>query len=381
MSSRHERSHESGLTHFCEHVLLGGTKAIDSSAVKREIELLGGSLNAFTSHDMISIEGDFAEQDFTRALDLVGDLFFHPAFNKAFVDQERKVILQEIAECRDSPWDSVFQGAYDLFYRGKGVGAPILGGVDDLKSFKTQHLKDHWKRVSATRNSIIYVIGNISKAHMDYARERYSHLPRGPGTPTRKTTVYLGKKDVDSQDKDRVYISILFEAPALEDQNGCIRAKVLSAILGEGMNSRIWKRIRDKMGAAYDVKTSVDFFRKNGHLEFRAALDPKKWEKAMDEMIEELRKISQNGPFKSEVDCAINGLMRSTAIMANDHLMVSASDVEALCAGQKQFTFDSRKDLIGQVTQKDVRDTAALIFGNGDPTIQVLGPVDSDLFS
>lgn len=381
MGSRHERCRESGLTHFCEHAILGGTKTIDSSMVKTEIELLGGGVNAFTGQDMVSIEGDFAEEDCPRALDLIGELFFHPLFSKAFVDQERKVILQEIAEYRDDPWDAVSQGAYDLFYNGRGVGTAILGEEDNLKSFTVKQLKDHWKRVSATGNSLIYMIGNIDKAYVDYARDRYGNLPKMPGVPTRKTIVHPGRRSVEQQDKDQVYISIIFEAPPLEDWKGRIQAEVLSAILGDGMNSRIWKKVRDKMGAAYDARSSVGFYRKNGHLEMLAALDPKKWEKAMHAMVDELSKIADRGPSKREVECAVEGFVRATTIMGDDSLMVADADVVALAAGYREFTFDRRKELISQVTQKDIRNIAASIFESGEPTIQVLGPVDSDFFS
>lgn len=381
ISSRHEKKTESGLTHFCEHVLLGGTKEIDSQTVKREIELLGGGLNAFTAHDMVSIEGDFAEQDFCKALDLLGDLFFHPAFSRSFVEQERKVILQEIAESLDDPWETVSQEAYDLFYHSRGVGAGILGSADDVKGFKTRQLRNHWKNVSATGNCIIYVVGNISEANMDYARERYGHLPQGPGITTKKTKTYKGKRGVSQKEKDQVYISILFEAPPLEDHVGRIETEVLSSILGEGMNSRIWKSVREKMGAAYDARSSAQFFRKNGHLELVAALAPKKWEMAMDGMIDELRKIAEKGPTKKEVGCAVKGLIRSATIMGDDPLTLSSTDIASMCFGQKEFSFDNRKELISKITQKDVRNIAARIFEGGEPTIQVLGPVDPDYFS
>ena len=382
MGSRYEKEDERGLIHFCEHALLGGTKAISSAEVKKEIELLGGGFNAFTSHDMISIEGDFTRHDCSRALDLVGELFFHPAFPKAFVDQERKVILQEIAMNRDDPWDTVSQGAYDLFYRGKGVGAAILGDEEALKTHNVTRVRNYWKRVSATSNSLIYMVGNLTEADMKYARERYADLPKTSGRCARKTTVYAGKRSVDTQDKDQVYVSILFEAPELEDQKGCIQAEVLSAVLGAGMNSRIWKRVREKMGAAYDARSSFDVFRRNGHLELSAALDPKKWEKAMDAMVDELRKVAhQKPPSKREVDCAVKGLVRSTTIMADDPLVVADYDMTAMAAGCREFTFDRRKDLISQVNQQGVRDIAASIFDSGEPTVQVLGPVDSDFFS
>jgi predicted Zn-dependent peptidase len=380
MSARHERISQFGITHFCEHGLLGGTGKMPPAVVKKEIEILGGSLNAYTSQDMVSIEGDFASQDFKRAAKLVGDLFFFPSFPKAFMEQERSVIVQEIAEYTDDPWGSVSQDAMELFYKGRGVGVGVLGWREGVARFGLKEIKDHWKKVSATGNCVIYIVGNVGFQEMDFVRSRYGDLRYGKGVYTKKTKCYPGMRGVDSREKDQVYLSMVFEAAPVEDHQEAIKAQVLSSILGDGMNSRIWKRVREEMGAAYEACTQIFSYRKNGHLEFLAALDPGKWEMAMEAMLGELKKLADKGPCKHEIRDAVKGRLRYNVIAQDDPCAISEIDVENICSGCFEDPFSRSARIMEQVSEKDIKLYANKVLESGEPTIQVLGPVDTDYF-
>lgn len=381
MSTRHEKIAQRGLTHFCEHGLLGGTEKIPPALVKKEIELLGGTINAFTGQDIVSIEGDFVSQDFKRAMKLVGDMFFFPSFPKDYIEQERQVIIQEIAEDNDNPWDCVSQEAMELFYKGSGVGIGGLGFKENVEKFKLRQIKEHWKKVSATENCVIHIVGNIGPKEMDFVRSRYGTLAHGKGICTRRTAIYPGNRGIKTMEKDQVYLSILFDSAPVEEHENAMRAEILSSILGQGMNSRIWKRVREKMGAAYDVRTQAISYRKNGHLEFLGALNPAKWEEAMEAMLDELKQLATKGPYQREVVDAVKGWLRYNMIIQDDPSFIADKDMENLFTNYCDDPFIRTAKIVESITQRDIKRFANQVFKSGDPTIQVLGPVDADHFS
>src|SRR4051794_10685663 len=159
--SRIENGPENGISHFIEHMVFKGTKNRSSEDIARSVDSVGGGLDAFTSKELVSFNTKVLDQHLPFALDILADLVLNPLFRESDIEKEKGVILEEIKMEADQPEFVLHEMFISNFWKGHGLGKPILGTKDTVKKFNQQMLLDFYHRVYAPQNILITAAGNL----------------------------------------------------------------------------------------------------------------------------------------------------------------------------------------------------------------------------
>src|SRR5947209_20521152 len=159
--SRIENGPENGISHFIEHMVFKGTKNRSSEDIARSVDSVGGGLDAFTSKELVSFNTKVLDQHLPFALDILADLVLNPLFRESDIEKEKGVILEEIKMEADQPEFVLHEMFISNFWKGHGLGKPILGTKDTVKKFNQEMLFDYYTRVYSPRNILITAAGNL----------------------------------------------------------------------------------------------------------------------------------------------------------------------------------------------------------------------------
>jgi len=300
---RDERVSDEGLCHFLEHMLFKGTPSRSAFDISLEIERVGGSLDAFTSKDTMCVYAQVLESQRHLAIDLISDMLMNSTFADDLVEVERRVVLEEIGEVDDAPDDLVHELFAAAVFPDHPLGRPILGNKKSVAGFTRADLKRFRKRVFRGSNLVVAVYGNISESELrKVCTERFAF---DPGDLRRGTTrLRNGGKPVRRMVRRK-----------LHQQHVCIGSRtfsyhearrfplmVLTTLLGGGMSSRLFQRIREDMGLSYNVFTYADHSRDSGLMATYLAVKPSNAPRAIDAVMGEFRAVSNGSLTRKELD-------------------------------------------------------------------------------
>src|SRR5438270_13551862 len=159
--SRVERVPENGLSHFIEHMVFKGTRHRSAEDIAKSVDSVGGGLDAFTSKELVSFNTKVLDEHVPFAFDVLSDLVLNPLFRDEDIEKEKSVILEEIKMEADQPEFVLHESFIGNFYKGHGLGKPILGTRETVKKFSQEMLFDYYTRVYSPRNILITAAGNL----------------------------------------------------------------------------------------------------------------------------------------------------------------------------------------------------------------------------
>lgn len=264
--SRSESSRVSGISHFIEHMLFKGTKKRSSLDISKEIESVGGYLNAFTSRECTCYYAKVLNKDISLAVDLLTDMFLNSVFDPGEIEKERQVVLQEIRMVDDTPDDLV----HDLFskrlWRGDQAGAPVLGTEESVSSFTRQDVLDYYNDHYRLGKVFISAAGGFKHAKLErlvnsaLKKIKSGAKKKALKQPTAVRGVTLLKKDLEQ-------VHLCLGVPAISQRDPDRYALyLLNNILGGGMSSRLFQEVREKRGLAYSVYSYISLMEDSGSL-------------------------------------------------------------------------------------------------------------------
>ncbi len=303
---RHGTAYEdpalAGISHLLEHMVFKGTARRSASVLAREIEALGGSLDAYTTHEHTSYQAWVPSQHVDLALDVLVDLVFEPLLREEDVDLERRVVLEELARTEDTPEDVVFDLHASCLYGAHPYGAPILGSRESLDAVDASALRTLHTRTYVPGNLVIAAAGDI--VHDQIVETLGALLPERETTlrpqlarpiresgefqsvrreGTRQSHIVLGGTAVPYADPLRFAIALVGTA------------------LGDGMSSRLFQRIREELGLAYSVFSYQAFYECGGHIGAYAGTGPERIEAARNALLDELTSLAVDGLSGDEI--------------------------------------------------------------------------------
>src|SRR5690348_15054402 len=159
--SRHEDAEYNGISHFIEHMVFKGTKSRSAEDIARQVDSIGGNMDAFTAKECVSFDIKVLDEHVPLALDILSDLTLNPVFDTKDITRERGVILEEIKMDEDNPDYLVHEIFTQNFWKDHPLGKPILGTKETVKRFQQSLLESYWKRFFIPNNMIISAAGNL----------------------------------------------------------------------------------------------------------------------------------------------------------------------------------------------------------------------------
>jgi predicted Zn-dependent peptidase len=270
VGSRAESLPDNGISHFIEHMLFKGTarrKAID---ISREIESVGGSMNAYTDREYTFFFAKALSKDFLLVADLLCDIFLNSRFDGEELEREKGVVLQEILMVEDSPEDYLHDFFHESYWGGHPLGFPIQGTSESVSAFDRERVMRYFGDRFRRCGTVVTVVGNLPHDQVvdAFARalgplalgERL--LPDAPPPPERG--VFLKKRPLE-----QLHLALGAPAVSRRSEHKYV-AYVLNTILGGSMSSRLFQEIREKRGLAYSIYSAISAYADSGILKICA---------------------------------------------------------------------------------------------------------------
>jgi predicted Zn-dependent peptidase len=293
--SRHELPHEAGISHFIEHMLFKGTKTRTANDIARQFDRIGGQANAYTSKENTVFYAKTMSCHVVEALDILADMVMNSKFTKKDIKNEQGVVCEEINMVEDSPDDLVVDRLIESVWGTLGLGGPILGTAEAVNSFDKTSILEYMDRRYTANNLIVSVAGSFDRAAvMAQLEATLGKIPAAAGGDPDVSPIYT--KSVSLKEKDIEQNHICFAFPSFGRGDARNRALlVLNSILGDGMSSRLFQRLREELGLVYTVSTFISAHDGAGLFMIYSAQQKSAEEQAAAVIIEELHKLKHEG--------------------------------------------------------------------------------------
>ncbi len=301
--SRAENSEINGIHHLIEHMLFKGTDKYSLVDIANISDRLGGRLNAFTGKEITQFYLKAIDEKFDIAFDLLSDIVFNSKFDENEFEKEKNVVLQEIKESEDSPDINAFELFYENLFKPNPLSFPIAGKTEIVSNFTRDLLYDFYLTKYQPANLLLSVVGNINHERIvDKAREFFKDyskvMPKDFIFDKPKFIEFNLSHKKDSLNQLYVIMGMKGVSAVSKDR---YKFMVLNDILGAGMSSRLFQKIREEKGLAYTINSFPDSFLECGiHIIF-SIIEPEKFNPYLNSVKEILFDVRENGVNDDEL--------------------------------------------------------------------------------
>ena len=264
--SAHEPPQKRGIAHFLEHLLFKGTKKRTALDIARDIESVGGALNAFTSREYTCFYAKVLAKDIELAIDILSDILINSTFKARELEKERFVVLQEISMVEDTPDDLIHDLLMERLWKGHPAGWAVLGTKQSVMEIKRKDVLEHFRNHYTPENIIITVAGDTKHKNMiklfekSFGRLKRRGVRKRASRPKASSGVKVVRRPLE-----QVHLCMGVPAPALTHPHR-YRVHLLNTVLGGGMSSRLFQEVREKRGLAYAIYSYLNLMRNAGSL-------------------------------------------------------------------------------------------------------------------
>jgi len=372
VGTRHEPAAINGVAHLLEHMAFKGTDRRSAYDIAREIEAVGGHLNAYTSRESTAYYARVLAEDAPLAVDIIGDIMQNPTFDNEELSRERAVVLQEIGQAYDTPDDNIFDRFQETAYPEQAIGRPVLGTGEIVGSIDRDTLRAYMTRHYGGQTMVFTAAGKVEHARLvDLVSQAFGGLPAKAEDKT-EPAQYKGGDFREGRDLEQVHVLLGFDSVGYLDPE-YYAASVLSTLFGGGMSSRLFQEVREKRGLVYSVYSFVSAYRDGGMFGIYAGTGESEVGELIPVVCDELRKVAR--------DATDEEVVRARAQLKASILM-SLESTNARCEQLAQqiliygrpLSVDEVVGKIEAVGAEDVRRLAERLAA-GRPTLASLGPI------
>jgi len=376
VGSRDEAKGEEGFSHFIEHMFFKGTRTRSAIEISREIDALGGEMNAFTGRETTTFYVKVLDQHLPQALALLSDLFHHAKFASKEVEKEKQVVLEEMRMVEDDPEDLVQDMHMEQTLKGHPLGRPILGETSVIRGLRREHLLRFTDTHYQPAETLISVAGSFN------IDDLVRRLNRSFGKPKKRVQSRLDRRPSD------IHPGLVARRKTLQQTHLCLGLKGLSldhkdryglyalnAAIGGSVSSRLFQEIREKRGLAYSIYSYISAYSDTGTLTIYAATRPKEAIRVVELIRREMQRIHRQGMDREELQRIKNqmkgGLMLS---LESTQSRMSKLAKDELYHG-RYLTLEEVMGEIDRISCRQVADLAHNLLNSESLSITALGPV------
>ncbi|MEO6446254.1 MAG: pitrilysin family protein [Gemmatimonadaceae bacterium] len=377
MASVHESRPLMGVSHLLEHMVFKGTRRRSAKEIAMSLENLGGSLDAYTSREHTAFQARVLDEHLEQAADVIGDLILHPALRDADLRLERRVVLEEISMVEETPDDLVFELHNELLWGEHPYGYSILGtresvtslGIDDLRAlhvggYQPQHI-------------LVAAGGNVEHDLLvdTLVRTGWNAVARGPGQPPTVPAPAPAPPRERHVEREAAQTQIVFGAATVPyGHPGRYAMTLASSLLGGGMSSRLFQRVREEMGLAYSVSSFHSYHTDSGTHGVYVATSPETAGLAIDAVRQELSLAAREGFSPEEVASGKSQLKGqiTLSLESSSARMYRAAATELY--GEPYRPIDDVLEKIDAIRDDEVAAMARAHFDPEQQSVLSLGP-------
>ena len=375
-ASVHERRDEMGVSHFLEHLVFKGTERRSAREIALSLESLGGSLDAFTSREHTSFQARVLDEHLPQAADVLCDLIFRPALRESDLSLERNVVLEEIAMVEDTPDDLVFELHNEALWGSHPYGYAILGTRETIGAMPVEAVRALHGSAYRPQHMVVAAAGRVQHDELLQILSRTGWdsfpggEPEGPVVPEpvaeppsrrhigrdgHQTHIVLGSPSVRYSDPRRYAVSLT------------------GLMLGGGMSSRLFQRVREELGLAYSVYAFQSFHHDSGLQGIYAGTSPETAGRALDEILKELTRMAAEGFPVEEIEAGKNQLKGQLTLSLESPASRMYRVASSALYGEAFTPLDETLARIDAITPTQVAEACHDLFNPDRQTVVTLG--------
>jgi predicted Zn-dependent peptidase len=359
-----QHGYKSGTAHFLEHFMFKGTAKRDSFAISREIAFYGGDSNAYTSHEEVVYFITVPVDHFEQGLEILHDMVSNPIFPEDEFEKEKKVILEELASGNDSVHRVIGRAFAEQFYSNY-LSTDVIGTEESINAIQLDDLKRFFSSFYKKENMLISIYSSLKQTEVETMLTKYFGEQDGVANflLTPEPTKVKKTKVVDVIRNDLEQAHVVWAWPAFKyGSKDTYAAAVLSNILGNGMDSRLFQEVREKANLVYGIGTGLSGDRTSGSFSVQFSTRPQNLEQAKEIILAEFKKIMECEPTDEEVQRSKNkmrtGVYRSWQSAEGSALKI----IDHYFMARKIPTIAGVNRKLSKVTAADVTRVAKKIF-------------------
>ncbi len=377
--TRHESPEHNGVAHFIEHMLFKGTDRRSARQISREIDSVGGILNAFTGHEYVCYYAKVLAKFLPQAADLLADIFLHSTFPADEIERERKVILQEIKMRDDSPEEYIHDRFHKNYWQGQPLGMPVLGTTETIGTLSREAIITHKDSRYRPQDIIIAAAGNVQHDELVAIVEPFFSSITSSWQPESSEIKQDKVRELNLNERDMEQTLVCLGTRGLRHNHPDRYALfLLTTILGGGMSSRLFQEVREKKGLAYSVYSYLLSHADTGALVIYAGTEKAQCREVFDIARAELSKLVSDEVLQDELDAAREQLKGKTlmSLESSDNLMTRLAKNEIYLG--KQQTIEDVLANYDEVNSQDLHRLSQELFKSEYLHLELMGRV-SDL--
>lgn len=379
--SRYEVDAEAGLSHFLEHMLFKGASRRPTAAMISEaIETMGGHHNAATDREATVYYAKVPGACAAETIDILADMVCDPVMDAAELEKERAVILEELASVEDSPDELASILIDETLWPGQPLGRNVGGTPSSVRSLPLSAVEAYRKRQYVGPNIVLAVAGNVEHdAVMNAAARWFAPLPdAAPGDWYPVQAEPAGPRVVvKAKETEQAHLCIAFPTVSLFHPDR-YAVDILSAVLGEGMSSRLFLELREERALVYDIHTYLGEFRDAGCLTVYAGSDPEHARTTIEVSLEQIARLTSGGLSTREFEKARRMVLGRMQLRMEDTRAVAGwIGSQELLTGEV-LTVDEVCERVERVTLDDTLRAAREYLQPSRAVAAIVGPFDDD---
>ncbi len=391
--ARAETKDTNGFHHFVEHMMFKGSERYSLIDIADQSDRLGGRLNAFTGKEISQYHIKSIEEKFTDSFDLLTDIVINSTFPQNEFVNEKSVILQEIYEYEDDPDTFAFESFYEILFGDNGIAYPITGRVEQVSGYDRDMVYGYYKQHYVPGNLLLAAVGKVKHEHLVKSAEK-AFVAFPSGRPVDFSFALPGfhfHSDVKHNPSLKQVYAIVGFAGIPTESPLKYEFMVMNDILGAGMSSRLFQKIREEKGLAYTINSFPDTYLDCGILLVYAIIEPGKSEEYLQAVKEEIVKLKDNGITEDELNRAKDHIKSSVILSLEGNVSKMNFVVKQELFLSRELTMKEIIENIDKVTKADIdrllndfldlRQNSIFLYGNIKPGIFpgnfVLDDVDS----
>ncbi|HWG51455.1 MAG TPA: pitrilysin family protein [Candidatus Acidoferrales bacterium] len=375
--SRDEVPELNGISHFTEHMVFKGTTSRSARDIARQVDSIGGNMDAFTGKETICFNIKVLDEHLPIALDILSDLVLHPVFAEKDITREKGVILEEIKMDEDNPDYLVHEIFTQNFWKDHPLGKPILGTKETVRSFQQEKVFDFYHHRFVPNNMIISAAGNLNHGRfMGLIKEKFlglKSIPNGFHQPAPSVTPGIITRNKKSLEQVQLCLGVPSHPISHEKR---YVSYVLNTVLGGGMSSRLFQKIREDQGLVYSIYSDLNPYRDTGCLSVYAGTSLESTPRVVESVLAEFRELKLEMIPTEELRRAKDQLKGSLMLSLESSTSRMSNLARQEMYFERFFSLDETIEQIESVTAEEITEMAAALFHQDRIAITVLGNID-----
>lgn len=363
--SAYETPEQSGISHLIEHMMFKGTASRSAFDIVNEIDSLGAQINAYTTKSHTCYYTLSRDVHAEECMDVLADMYFNAAFDPSELNKERKVVLEEINESEDTPDDLCMEKLSSAFFKGNSLEKPILGTKKTLKAMTSESLHEYKNAFYVPGGTVVSVAGNVSVQEAErmvrrHFEDRYRDASESPRKALERAPMRGGfaskKKEIE-----QAHIAFAFPGAAYNTPES-YASRLLGAVFGTEMSSRLFQSVREKLGLCYSIVGYPTAYENNGAFIIYTSTNPESVELAVGAIKKEIEILLADGITADELKKGKEQIVTGMVLgQESTSAVMRGLGRHAVVTGEL-YDIDEQIAAVESLTCGDVADAAEKIF-------------------